>query len=396
MGTGFGAPGSSMVDWDLVDKRRAKGWDWDRIAADPKVGFHAEASAGEPGRALRSLYYQRRSKAKRLSGDSNSPQAGGEASETSRLTSPLARVGFILTPLFGIWLVFAFAFPSLIGTIGGTTVSLLPYIGLAAAVGVFLLGFGLLRSIERWNQPLRVALTIGIVLGLVVAGSVALVSIIAGCPNLATASTSEPLSWSRASNPSWSANGEPTFFFFGAVACPYCSASSWAVWYGLSQFGQWNGVTFSHSASDDVDPNTPSVDLSQAALQSQWVSPMLFEGPNPNAIDTPAVGCPESAYVSNYDSGGSIPFAAVNGQFVHVGSLVDPTELRTVPGNANSAPLTNSQVQGQINNQSGTAWDQINGPAQLIEAFIVYSDHGLGPSSVINNPTVKSDLAQIR
>ena len=78
-GPGFGAPGSSMVDWDLVDKRRAKGWDWDRIAADPKVGFHAEAVRRRARtRRSGSLYYQRRSKAKRLSGDSNSPQAGGK------------------------------------------------------------------------------------------------------------------------------------------------------------------------------------------------------------------------------------------------------------------------------------------------------------------------------
>jgi hypothetical protein len=123
---------------------------------------------------------------------------------------------------------------------------------------------------------------------------------------------------------------------------------------------------------------------------------MLFEGSNPNTITTPSVGCPESAYVSTYDTGGSIPFAAVAGQFVHVGALVDPSELRTIPGDTNSAPLSNSQVEGQINNQSGVAWDQVSGPAHLIEALVLYSDHGLGPAGVTNNPTVKSDLAQIR
>src|SRR5208337_5083302 len=97
-----------MVDWDLVDKRRAKGWDWDRIAADPKVGFHAEESAGDPGRALRALYYQRRSPAKRQGVDGGSGAKGETTEETERrATSPLARVGFFLVPTFGIWLVIA-------------------------------------------------------------------------------------------------------------------------------------------------------------------------------------------------------------------------------------------------------------------------------------------------
>ena len=67
-----------MVDWDLVDKRRAKGWDWDRIAEDPKVGFHAEEAAGESrcGRCGPSDY-QRRSKAEGRR-DSDRPDRNGE------------------------------------------------------------------------------------------------------------------------------------------------------------------------------------------------------------------------------------------------------------------------------------------------------------------------------
>ena len=155
-------------------------------------------------------------------------------------------------------------------------------------------------------------------------------------------------------------------------------------------------MTFSHSASDDVDPNTPSVDLSQAALQSQWVSPMLFEGPNPNAIDTPAVGCPESVYVSNYDSGGSIPFAAVNGQFVHVGSLVDPTELRTVPGEREQRPP--DQFPGPGTDQQPER-DRV-GPDQRARTINRSVHRLLGPRPRAverdEQPDRQSDLAQIR
>ncbi|HUI38512.1 MAG TPA: DUF929 family protein [Thermoplasmata archaeon] len=387
-----------MVDWDAVEKRRAKGWDWDRIAADPKVGFHSEESAGEPGRALRAVYYQRRSKARRRSGDSGGPE-GADADGGPPPTSPLARIGFILTPLFGIWLVLAIAFPSLVGTIGGTTTNALPFIGILLAIGAFLLAFGLLRSVERWNTQIRVALTIGIVLGLVVSGAVALTSLIAGCPNLSSSTTGEPLAdgaWEKAANPAWQVNGAATFFYYGSVACPYCSASSWAIWDALAQFGTWSGVTFSSSSPTDVDPSTPSVDLSAATLYSQYVAAELFEDSYNQVIHVPSIGCPESAYVSSYDSGGSIPFSAINGQYVRQASIVDPTQLRQTPGQSSSAPLTDTQVKGEIANQTGAAWNAISGQVTAIEAFIVVSDHGRAPPPVLSDPAVQSDMAEVR
>lgn len=44
-----------MTDWDRVDRLRSKGWSWQEIAEDPKVGFRAES--GLPaGRSLKILY----------------------------------------------------------------------------------------------------------------------------------------------------------------------------------------------------------------------------------------------------------------------------------------------------------------------------------------------------
>jgi hypothetical protein len=51
-----------MVDWDRVEQLRSKGWDWDQIAEDEKVGFHPDASVHDPGRALRGLYHRQRSR----------------------------------------------------------------------------------------------------------------------------------------------------------------------------------------------------------------------------------------------------------------------------------------------------------------------------------------------
>jgi hypothetical protein len=90
-----------MTDWDRVERLRAKGLSWDRIAADPKVGFTAPPGTA-PGRALRHLHYARRSRdrgarrapSKAAGGTSTRPPGRSGDSERSR-RSLLLGVGVI-------------------------------------------------------------------------------------------------------------------------------------------------------------------------------------------------------------------------------------------------------------------------------------------------------------
>ena len=368
-----------MVDWELVERRRSKGWDWDRIAEDPKVDFHADEGAGDPGRALRALYYQRRSKAKRKPG---SDDGGAELDLEPEKRWTVERVFAILVPLFAIWLVLAYVFPSPVGTF----VSAFPWLLILLVVSLAVLGYGLLRSASRWNTGIRNSLIAGVVLGIVIAGSLGLAAVVSGCPTLTSASNGEPNSFSHVNNPMWADNGAPVFFFYGSAACPYCSASSWAMVVALQAFGTLTGTYYDRSSPTDVYPNTPETVLSGAAYQSRWVSLEVAESTNDNAITSAATsGCVQSAYVSAYDNGGSIPFVVIGGQYYHVGAMVNPGSLQG---------LNATQVQGQIDAQSGTAWNAISPTAYLLEAFMVKANGGQ-PSNVANNPSVAAWLTQI-
>src|SRR5579863_2183425 len=129
-----------MVDWESVERLRSKGWDWDRIASDEKVDFHAEADSGEPGRQLRALYYQRRSKTTRRGG-----VAGGKTGKSERLDDKprwtLARAGYLAVPAVGLWALLAYAFPSPVGVY----VPFYPDLIIVLLVAVFALAFALLR-----------------------------------------------------------------------------------------------------------------------------------------------------------------------------------------------------------------------------------------------------------
>jgi hypothetical protein len=221
-----------MVDWDAVEKLRTKGWDWDRIAEDPKVAFHAEEGAGEPGRALRALYYQRRSKAQRRPSKSEGGSSKGTGTD-EKVPWNLARIGYILAPLAAIWFLLAYLIPSPVGTY----LPAIPWIGLILAASGFVLVWGLLRTQERWSKVMRTSVITGVVFGLVISGGFALVAEVNGCPTLPAISGSEPQGWEKSNAAAWTENGKPVFFFVGSIACPYCSASSWAMKMALDAFG---------------------------------------------------------------------------------------------------------------------------------------------------------------
>ena len=368
-----------MVDWETVERLRSKGWDWDRIAADPKVEFHADEGMGEPGRALRALYYQRRSKQQRRPGAPTGSRKAEGGADRPKWT--LARGGMIVAPAFGIWLAFAYVFPSPVGTY----LPAFPVLVVLFLAAVFVLAFGLLRASERWNTVLRNGAIAGVVVGFVLTGMFGLAAVLGGCPTLSSSLGPEPAQWEKASNPAWQANGAPVFFFYGSVACPYCSASSWAIEFALNKFGTLTGTYYDHSSLTDTFPGTPEVALASAQLQSPYVAIDILETTDNSHITYPGfASCTQQAYVSAYDSTG-IPFVVVNGQYIHAGTLVDPAQL---------AGLNATTVQNQISSQSGVAWNAVQSQGYFLIAYLVKANGG-NPTSLAKDPTVAADLAQI-
>lgn len=379
-----------MVDWDQVDRLRGKGWDWSRIAEDDRVEFAADPAAGDAGRQLRTLYYQRRSKAKRRASDAPDGEGGGGAGGSEEKPSILLRLGYVLLPMFGIWAVLAFVFPSPVGIFVPWL-----YLGFLAIIAAAVLLYALFQATVKWEHALRTPLILGIVLGLAAAGTVTVVATFEGCPTLtSTAASAEPNGWERYANPSWTQNGAPVFFFYGSIACPYCSASSWAMFYALRQFGTVSGYVYFHSNPNDVYPDTPEVDLSSATEISPYLALNVYEGTDDNSITTPALPtCQLSSYVTTYDSGGTIPFVVLGGTYVHAGaSLVDPSDLE----NSSTGQAYNyTTVLNQVNAQSGPCWNAIAPAAWTIEAILLKLNGDQGPSVVLQNPNVQSIYAQL-
>ena len=300
----------------------------------------------------------------------------------SRRRWPLVRVAWLLFPFIGAWFLLALLVPSPVGVF----VQAVPILGLALAVAALLWSWALLRSPRRWGRTLRTTMLVGLSSGMVLASVLAAAGAAEGCPLLSPFSSGEPGGWGKFSAPDWRDGARPVLFFVGSVACPFCSASSWAIWKALQAFGTVNGTYYGTSTPNDVDPNTPEVVLAYATLRSTWVSFDVREATNPTTIASPALAsCRELGYVAAY-SGGVIPFLVVDGTYIHTGTLVDPAQL---------VGLTPAQVASQVENASGPIWTGAIAPATyLLEAVLVKSTGGV-PVSVASDPPVAADLAQI-
>ncbi|HTZ62170.1 MAG TPA: DUF929 family protein [Thermoplasmata archaeon] len=410
-----------MVDWDRVEQLRSKGWDWDQIADDEKVGFHPESSVRDPGRALRGLYHRQRARSGRSGGDGGETRGSGKTAVVGERIWTLPRIGYLLFPVFGLWALLAYLAPSPVGIL----LPAIPWLAIAVAVAAFILLFGLLRSSgKRWTPVFRSTLITGIILGLVIAGLVGVTGYLAfGCPYLPPTLGSQPApGWGYASASPWQDGGKPVFYFYGATWCPYCSASSWALWKALTEFqsgfnGATNGVpgtSLMYSSDDAAGPYTPEVVLASAQVSSPvvsfqvseyfWTQTSGTEGTFPGTSN-----CVQQAYVTAY-SGGAIPFVVVNGQYVHGGtSLIQPSVMATWSAGANGGYNT---VATNVLQESAAPWSSVEPQAAWLCAYILKANGYTSVSAFLtanpslNNPgkyqwtsamtsTVNGDLAQI-
>ncbi|MGA7475777.1 MAG: DUF929 family protein [Thermoplasmata archaeon] len=364
-----------MVDWDRVEELRSKGWDWDKIADDPKVAFHPDSSVEEPGRALRGLYHRQRSRQRRQGEAPKTVAPSKEDREKAERKWTLPRIGYLLVPVFAIWFTLAYIVPSPVGLV----LPAIPYLALGLVIVAFLLLFGLFRSTgARWSKVYRSTLVTGIVLGLVISGVIALGGVLFfGCPVLPSSGASEPApGWTSISGVSpWHENGLPVVYFYGATWCPYCSASSWAIWKALSGFGTVTGATTMYSAEDSI----PEVDLSNAQVTSATPTVTFVVNEDTSGVQgnfPTTSNCVEQAYVSAY-SGSSIPFVVINGQYVHGGSSL------LSPGDVNA--FTTAQLQQQVGTGSGAAWTVVQGQTWWMMAFMAKSA-GATPANLAQQP----------
>ena len=163
---------------------------------------------------------------------------------------------------------------------------------------------------------------------------------------------------SAKNQPALTADGKPLVLYVGAEYCPFCASQRWALTIALNRFGGFTGLTATHSASDDVYPNTPTVSFHGSTYTSDFLAFQGVEvatnersGGRYQPLDSLT---PEQQQILNtYDappytqSAGAVPFVDFGNRFLQTGSSYSPQLLAGMSVNDVAAALTNDP-NGQV------------------------------------------------
>ncbi len=178
-------------------------------------------------------------------------------------------------------------------------------------------------------------------------------------------------------------DGKPIVTYVGAEYCPYCAAERWAMAVALSRFGTFTNLSATHSASNDVYPNTQTLSFYGSSYSSPYVDFQPVEEATNQVVNgsyqtlqTPTAA--QTALLTKYDSAGSIPFLDIANKYVVTGSSYSPQVLQG---------LSRDQIAAQLSDSSSAVAQAIDGTANDITAAIC-NVTGNQPSSVCNAPAI--------
>jgi thiol-disulfide isomerase/thioredoxin len=180
-------------------------------------------------------------------------------------------------------------------------------------------------------------------------------------------------------------DGKPVVTYVGAEYCPYCAAERWAIAVALSRFGTFSNLSATHSATNDVYPDTKTLSF----YGSQYSSPYLDFQPVEETTNQAVGGAyttlqrptaAESDLLARFDAQGSIPFLDIGNKYVVIGASYSPQVL---------AGLSQAQIAGQLANPNSAVAKAIDGAANEITAAITQVT-GSQPTSIASSPVIAS------
>ncbi|HZC26277.1 MAG TPA: DUF929 family protein [Actinopolymorphaceae bacterium] len=187
------------------------------------------------------------------------------------------------------------------------------------------------------------------------------------------------------------AGGKPQILYVGAEYCPYCAAERWSMVVALSRFGSLHDVGATHSASEDVFPNTPTFTFHGSSYDSDYVS---FVGKELNTNERQGNGYKpldklsdaEQAQFSKLTGGQqSFPFIDVAGKYVVSGVQFDPKVLQG---------KSMSQIAAALKDKNDPVAKAVNGTANTLTAAICDASGGK-PANVCSSPAVTKLRSQL-
>ena len=167
---------------------------------------------------------------------------------------------------------------------------------------------------------------------------------------------------------------KPLVLYVGAEYCPFCAAERWAVVAALSRFGTFTNLGQTHSASNDVFPNTPTLSFhgmtytsDHLVFQGVETQTNVLAGNSYTALDS--LSAEQDAIARKYNaapfvdskSAGSIPFVDLGNIALISGASFSPKLF---------AGKTAKQISDQLSTPGSTVTQAIVGTANALTTLL--------------------------
>jgi thiol-disulfide isomerase/thioredoxin len=241
--------------------------------------------------------------------------------------------------------------------------------------------------IKRYFLYLVVALILISGLGVFVLKQNQKPSIIQSVNGISTTSQQTPGNYSKASDRPYLVDGKPLLFMYSALYCPFCAAERWSLKIVGDRFGKWQNLDTTYSSGKSEQRfNFPTYDFYHAQYQSDYISFVHedYADKDGNQLQPPDKVAED--LVNKYDSGVSIPFIMINGEFGRIGPAFSPGLIQGKSPSAVEAELKN--------NPNGTIAKSINDEADAVTAYLCEFTGGK-PASACNSQNVRAAMSQI-
>jgi thiol-disulfide isomerase/thioredoxin len=183
--------------------------------------------------------------------------------------------------------------------------------------------------------------------------------------------------------------GKPVVLYIGAEYCPFCAAERWPLVAALSRFGTFTHLGATHSATNDVYPNTPTFSFKNATYASKYLALQTVElyGNRPVNGKYPPLQRPtaqQNALIQKHDPKGTIPFIYL-GNYLQLDASYNPQIL---------AGMSMQQVAHAMRDTNTDQSIAILGTANQITAALCAQTGGQ-PGNVCSTPGVTAAAAHL-
>jgi thiol-disulfide isomerase/thioredoxin len=183
--------------------------------------------------------------------------------------------------------------------------------------------------------------------------------------------------------------GKPVVLYIGAEYCPFCAAERWPLVAALSRFGTFTNLGATHSATNDVYPNTPTFSFKDAKFASKYLALQTVElyGNRPVNGQYPPLQKPtaqQNALIQKYDPKGTIPFIYM-GSYLQTDASYNPQIL---------AGMSMQQVAQAMRDTNTDQSIAILGTANQMTAALCAQTGGQ-PANVCSTPGVTAAAAHL-